>query len=325
MFKELVRKGYMFKKRNILSKLWLKTTNRFAYKEYKWDLQNYKNLQFTSHLTGSGKLNTIQKIKATALKAGCLNILHSGNAGDIIYALATIKRISEVTSVPVNMYLRLNRPNNLPNYNSHPVGNVMLNNKMASLLIPLINAQPYINSCQVFADEEIHIDMDYFRAGILPMQGNIARWVGYITGVNAELWKPWLTVEPNHQYDNSVIIARSGRYQNTSINYRYLQKFRSLYFMGIESEYQDMKQYLPNIEWLPVQDFLQMARIIAGCKFFIGNQSFPFSIAEGLKARRMLELSLEIINVVPEGQYAHDFLFQDHFESLVDQLANEKD
>ncbi|CAM3904158.1 hypothetical protein MUGA111182_16365 [Mucilaginibacter galii] len=314
----------MFKKKDIFSKLWLKHTNRFAYKEYKWDLQNYNNLQFTQHLVGSGKLNNIEKIKAVAQSAGCLNVLHSGNAGDIIYALATIKRINELTSVPVNVYLRLNRPNNLPNYNSHPVGNVMLNDKMAALLIPLIATQPYIESCKIFTDEEIHIDMDYFRAGILPMQGNIARWVGYITGVNAELWKSWLSVEPDVKYANSIVIARSGRYQNTTIDYTYLNKFNNLVFIGIEPEYQDIKKHLPGIKWLSVENFLQMAQIIAGCKFFIGNQSFPFSIAEGLKAPRMLELSLEIINVVPEGPYAHDFLFQDHFESLVEQLANAK-
>jgi hypothetical protein len=311
----------MFKRKNILSKLWLKHTNRFAYKEYKWDLQNYNNLQFTQYLIGSGKLNTIEKIRAVAQTAGCLNILHSGNAGDIIYALATIKRIHELTGVPVNIFLRLNRPNNLPNYNSHPVGNVMLNDKMAALLIPLIAVQPYIKSCQVFANEEIHIDMDYFRAGLLPMQGNIARWVGYITGVNAELWRPWLTVEPDLTYANSIVIARSGRYQNTTIDYTYLKNFKNTFFIGIESEYQDIKNYLPGIQWLSVQSFLQMAQIIAGCKFFIGNQSFPFSIAEALKVPRMLELSLEIINVVPEGPYAHDFLLQDHFESLVKYLS----
>lgn len=68
--------------------------------------------------------------------------------------------------------------------------------------------------------------------------------------------------------------------------------------------------------------FLELAEIIAVCKLFIGNQSFPFSIAEGLKIQRILELSTDIINVVPEGKGGYDVLFQYHFESLASDLSH---
>jgi hypothetical protein len=307
----------MFKKRNVASKLWLKYTDRPAYKTYKWELQNYQNIQFNELALTSGRLNNLENIRRLGASTGYLNLMHSGNAGDIIYALPTIKRIHELTGLSMNLYLHLGKPSDLRLYNSHPVGNVMLNQVMADMLIPLINTQNYVNSCDVLNGKQIHIDLDFFRAGLLPMQGNIARWVSYIVGVNPQLYQPWLHVKANQAYANCIVIARSGRYQNTSIDYSFLKHYRNLVFLGIESEYNDIKRYLPAIEWVPVNNFLQMAEIIAGCKFFIGNQSFPFALAEGLKVPRVLELSLEIINVVPEGENAYDFLFQDHFESLV--------
>ena len=185
------------------------------------------------------------------------------------------------------------------------------------MLIPLINSQSYINDCEIYTDEVIDIDLDYFRAGIIPTNGNIARWCSYITGVSPDLWKKWLDIEPDTAFAESIVIARSGRYRNKAIDYSFLNNYGKLVFIGIESEYVAIKKYLPNIEWIELNDFLQMAQIIAGCRFFIGNQSFPYSVAEALKVRRILEVSYEVINVFPEGENSADFFFQDHFEWLV--------
>ncbi|NCD70352.1 hypothetical protein [Mucilaginibacter agri] len=313
----------MFKKRNIVSKLFLKFTDTPKYKAYKWDLTNYKNTNFAESLKGSGRINSLDKIKLLSEAAGELNLIHSGHAGDIIYALATIKRIHELTGAAINLYFKLGREVNLPNYGSHPVGNVMLNQKMADMLIPLVSSQPYISTCEVYQNQEVQIDLDYFRAGLIHQdKGNIARWCGYITGVNPQLYKSWLRVQPDINYADSIIIARSMRYQNTSISYSFLNNYKNLKFIGVAEEYEAMKVILPQIEWIKGNDFLQLSQIIAGCKFFIGNQSFPYSLAEALKVPRILEVAFEVINVVPEGDNAYDFLFQDHFESVVKLLDN---
>ena len=313
----------MFKKKNLASKLWLKYTNRSAYKDYKWDLVNYRQFQFTNFLTGADKINDIGKIKAAADVKGELNLTHSGNAGDIIYALPTIKKISEITGVPINLYLRLGRPMDLPNYSSHPLGNVMLNQKMADMLFPLLRSQAFINKSEIYQNQVIDIDLDYFRSGLVPMnKGNIARWCSYITGVSPDLWKRWLFIDRDNSFSGSIVIARSGRYQNKYIDYSFLDKYDNLKFIGVAGEYNDMKRFLPRIEWVEVENFLKMAQIIAGCKLFIGNQSFPYSIAEALKVPRLLEVSYDVINVVPEGENGYDFFFQEHFEWLVGHLYN---
>jgi hypothetical protein len=313
----------MFKKRNLVSKLWLKYTDKAAYKDYKWELINYTQAEFTNFLTGDKKINSISKIKAVTDAAHTLNLSHSGNAGDIIYALPTIKKIYEITGAAINLYLRLGKLANLRNYNTHPLGNVMLNQKMADMLSPLIRSQEYINKCEIYSGQVINIDLDYFRAGTIPTQGNIARWCSYITGVSPDLWRKWLTVKPDTKFADSIVIARSGRYQNRDIDYSFMNKYKDVIFIGIENEYKDIQRFLPGIRWIELYNFLEMAQIIAGCKFFIGNQSFPYSVAEALKVPRILEVSFEIINVNPEGENGYDFFFQQHLESLVAQLNGE--
>ncbi|CAG5016756.1 hypothetical protein DYBT9275_05629 [Dyadobacter sp. CECT 9275] len=313
----------MFKKRNLISRLWLKHTDRVRYKEYKWELKNQKQLAFAHFITQAEKLTSPAKIKSYAEKNGVIRLSHSGNAGDIIYALPTIEAIKQYTNARIELYLRLGQPLILSGYNSHPLGNVMLNEKMATMLIALLKPQPYIDHIEIHDKQIIDIDLDYFRAGGIPLdKGNIARWCSYLTGVNPVLWKPWLTVEPDTTYADTIVMARSERYRNYTINYKFLIQYPDIAFIGVESEFKDIRKTIPGIRWIQVSDFMQMARIIAGAKFFIGNQSFPYSVAEGLKVPRILETAFEVINVVPEGDNGYDFFFQEHLESLVYNLNN---
>ena len=313
----------MFKKRSTLSKLWLKFSDKPKYKTYKWEYQNYKAAEYTNFLLGSERLTNINAIKSLTSTTKHLNVSHSGNAGDIIYALPTLKRIYEITGAKINLYLILGKPLKLSSNLTHPLGNVMLNEAMANMLIPLLAQQSYINQCESYESQKIHIDLDYFRAGIIRQdRGNIARWCSYITGVSPQLWKQWITVSPSSSFEDTIVIARSSRYRNKIIDYSFLKKYPVLKFVGVKDEFEDMKRCLPNLEWIQVSDFLELAKIIAACKLFIGNQSFPYSIAEGLKIPRVLEVCFDVINVVPEGENGYDFLFQDHFESLVEELYN---
>jgi len=314
----------MFQKKGVLQRYWLKYTDRQAYHQYKWALSNENKIRFSKNVINSPALTSRTQIINLASKQQQLNLSHSGNAGDVIYALATIKQVHEISGAKINIYLTAGQPLKYRGDTPHPLGNVMLNEKMIEMLVPLIGQQDYISTCQIYADQEIDLDLDHFRNGLIPLdKGNIARWYGYICGINAELSKPWLEVRPNEKYSRSIVLARSERYRGRKIDYSFLKNFKDLIFIGVESEYNDMKKYLPDIRWVRVNDFLEMAQIIKGCRFFIGNQSFPFSMAEALKVPRILETSFEVINVVPEGENAFDFLFQEHFESLV-QLFDSK-
>lgn len=314
-----------FKEKNILQKLWLKA---FDYDQYKLLKRESREMISKDRRHDSVKqflattgVFTFEKISEMAEVNHSLNFSHSGNAGDIIYSLPTIRRIFDLTSTKISIYLKIDQKLEIPSYYKHPLGNVMLNESMAKMLVPLLASQDYIHHCAIWSNETIDINLDDFRkSGISLSQGDIARWCSYILGITPELHKPWLKVQAETNFKNSIVIARSERYRNPLIDYSFLNKYDDVVFIGVRSEYDDMKKSIPKIKWITVDSFLDLAQIIAGCKFFIGNQSFPYSVAEGLKVPRVLEICFSEPNVIPSGGNAFDFYFQEHFESVVNQL-----
>lgn len=302
---------------NIITTTWWRFFNKKQYRLSKQQAYQSKIDNFLS----DNKILTIPDIKTIAAKSGKLNFVHTGNAGDVIFALPVLKKLHEVVKEPLNLFLKINEPMRLSGGFVHPLNNVMLNQATADLLKPLMEQQPYINSFGVYKDEHIDINLSMFRhAGIRQDRGNIARWNFYTTGVTANLSQKWLFVEPDASYSNSIVVARSQRYNNPVIDHSFLAKYPDVVFLGVKAEYENMKKMVPNIKWVQVKNFLEMAQIIAGSKFFIGNQSFPFSLAEGLKARRILETYHAAPNVVIEGADGYDFYFQSHFEAIVSEL-----
>ena len=70
------------------------------------------------------------------------------------------------------------------------------------------------------------------------------------------------------------------------------------------------------------RNFLEMARLIKSSKFFIGNQSIAYPMAEALKVPRLLEAEPLFPVVQPVGKNAYDFYYQPHFERFV-KILNE--
>ncbi|WP_454801726.1 hypothetical protein [Mucilaginibacter phyllosphaerae] len=302
---------------NIIQTTWWRFFNKKQYRLSKQQAYHNKIDGFLS----DNKILTVPDIKAIAAANGKLNFQHTGNAGDVIFALPVLKKLHQVVKQPLNLLLKINEPMRLSNGLVHPLNNVMLNQATVDMLKPLMLAQPYINSCEVYKDEHIDINLSLFRrAGIRQDRGNIARWNFYTTGVTANLSEKWLFVEPDLKYANSIIIARSQRYNNPVIDHSFLAKYPDVVFLGVKAEYENMQKMIPHIKWVQVKNFLEMAQIIAGGKFFIGNQSFPFSLAEGLKAKRVLETYHAAPNVIIEGADGYDFYFQAHFEAIVSEL-----
>lgn len=243
---------------------------------------------------------------------------HSGNAGDIIYALPAIKHLA---GGGASLRLALGTP--ISNKHLvHPLGHVMLDQRMFDMLAPLLRAQAYIRELEVHQGEAVDFDLDVIRRAPIPHDRlGISRWYGYFLGIAPDLASPWLSVEPDPAARGRVLLARSQRYRNRRLDFRFLSGLPDLAFVGLREEYEDMRRQLPKLEWLQVGDFHQLARLIAGCRLFIGNQSFPFALAEGLKVPRVLELYPLSPNVVPTGGIAHDILFQPQFEHVVRTLC----
>ncbi len=253
---------------------------------------------------------------------GVVSCKHSGNAGDVIYALPAVRELGCAAGAVLKLELDVPlRDKSI----RHPLGAVQLNRKMYDMLAPLLSAQSYIRRLEVHErGSAVDYDLDSFRdAPLLIDRLGISRWYFYMFGLAADLSRPWLTVEPDRTYAGCIVVARSFRYRNLALSHGFLEGRGDVVFVGLRDEYEDFKRQVPSARWVEVRDFLELARIVAGARLFIGNQSFPYSLAEGLKVRRVLELDPGMPNVVPAGEHAYDVLFQKQFEHVVAKLLGE--
>jgi hypothetical protein len=295
-----------FKKLNKLQKIMLKAKSAEAYKNYKF-------------------MNALQPIAHPQVKISSpheVHFMHSGNSGDIIYSIPAMYALAEGRKI--HLHLKINEKG-VYGKMRHPLGSVMLNEKMVSMLQPLLLNQPLIETCEIYSGQHVDVDLTAFRQYPFNYRmGHICRWYFWVFGVNGDLGKPWLQAKPDPSVNDAIVIARSQRYRMPGIDYRFLSSYPHKVFVGVEEEYDDMKKMIPDIEFRKVKDFLELASIIAGSKFFIGNQSFPFSIAEGLKVRRLLEVFHLSPNVIVEGADGYDFCYQPQFEKLAAYLYDKR-
>jgi len=247
-----------------------------------------------------------------------LGFKHSGNAGDIIYSLPIVKALA--AGRPSSLYLQLDQPADYTG-RVHPLGNVRLNEAMALGLLPLLRTHPCLHEVEIYSGQTIDFDLDHFRdLPIITDRGHIARWYFWVYGVSGDLSVPWLQVQNPDPPANVIVLARSQRYRNPGLDFRFLNQMGEIRFVGTRAEYNEMLQILPRLVYAECIDFLQLARVIKSSRFFIGNQSFPYSIAEALKVPRVLEVCRHCPNVVPDGAHGYEAYFQFNFERIVEQL-----
>ena len=300
-------------------KFFYKITNKKKYQEYKNELSKQKRLKILK----SGLEDEISKINNTIKKKKKISFLHSGHLGDIINSLAVIQKLSETHIC--SLYIQANKP--LP-FNSRYYKNskdlFYLDDRGVDMMLSLLKCQPYLESVEKFNNQLIDINLDYFREIPMSFNEDNVRWYSLLTGVHADLSIPYIHVEPNLKFENKVIIIRSTRRKNIFINYKFLKKYDNLVFIGLDHEYLDLKKEVPNLNFYDCKNFLEMAQIIKSSKFFLGNPSLGYVLAEGLKVPRLLENFPEFHKMNPNGANAYDFYFQDHFEKWFDYLYNLK-
>ncbi len=245
---------------------------------------------------------------------------HIGLIGDIIYSIPCMLALAKHKKI--ELYLDLSQNSMYPKGHKHYNGNKILTQKSIEFLAPLILSNPKFILCKAFENELIDYDLNEFR--LYPFDyrmGHICRWYFLAFAVNYDLGKNWLSVNKRENYQDEIIISRSFRYRAPTIQYNFLCKLKNISFIGLDDEFADMKNCIPHLKRIKVSTSLELAEIISGCKFFIGNQSFPFAVAEALKIKRILEVCYETPNVIVEGKNGYDFCFQPQFEKIVNDLS----
>jgi hypothetical protein len=295
---------------NLIKRIFVKYTDKQAYAVYK---QNRRDQYLLD------RIRQVNSEPVDLVYKSDYSFKHSGNCGDLIYSLPAMLALADQThDSRIHLYLRTNQKAPYLGTAKHPLGNVTLNEEMARMIKPLLLSQNKITTCELYADQDIDFDLDKIREYPFHYdRGNIARWYFLIFPVSYDLSSPWLFVEPSSITGNSIVIARSSRYRMPYIDYSFLRKYPNVCFVGLAEEYLEMKQQIPSLRFLETCNFYELATLISGSRLFIGNQSFPFSIAEALKVNRLLEVCYKIPNVIVSGRNGFDFCFQKQFEYLV--------
>ncbi len=299
----------------MLKKYWLKLFQKNKYLDIKRQNRSKKTLEIYNQKIK----NEIIKIESRLKDKKTLNFSHSGHMGDLIYSLPVVKELSK--NYKCNYFIVVNKKVE-QNYLDHPSGDVFINDRAAKLLLPLLKKQDYLNEVKVYENEEIDIDFDLFRKVPINLNFHSTRWFSHLVGHPIKMSEKFLSVGENKDMKGKIVILRSKRYLNPFINYQFLNQKKNLIFIGLKDEFNDLKKDVPNLEFYDCKNFLEMAEIINSSKFFIGNQSLGYAIAEALKVNRLLEADPESPFVFPIGGNGYDFYHQSHFEKYFDILNN---
>lgn len=204
---------------------------------------------------------------------------HSGDLGDIIYSLPTIRALGGGV-----LYL------------FHKPGSGLhgMNAAKAESLRSLLIQQPYIHDV-FFTEDQRETDLNNFRAHAAA-ERNLADMHLAAHGLGREHRDvKWLRVDcPNRMAP--VVFARSMRLRNLNFAWKQVhQKYaHAATFVGTAKEHEMFCHEVGPVPHAPTANVLELARVIAGADLFVGNQSLPAAIAEGLKSTMILEVSRDV-------------------------------
>ena len=297
---------------NVLKKLFYKFFNKSSYLTLKNKNRTEKNLKYYNEKIYTQITNIQKKIENNKI----ITFLHSGQLGDLIYSLASIKEIAKTHKC--KLYLQINKP--IPEDYVVDSKKVYISKRSADLILPLLREQNFLETVDVYNNEEIDVNLDLFRDIPINLSFYSTRWFSHILGININVNDTFLSVKPHKQIKNKIVIHRSPRYRNAFINYEFLNTSEDLLCIGLEHEFQALRKEIKNLEFYDCRNFLEMAEIIQASKFYIGNMSMQYIIAEALKAPRLLEASPDFPIVFPVGANAFDAYHQNHFENFFNKL-----
>lgn len=240
-----------------------------------------------------------------------ISIKFSLPIGDFWYACAGIKQMC--SKVKADIYMGLDVSAKFLD-GTRPC----LTRQTYEMAKTLIQAQPWCNSVQEYTGQSIDVDLDRTQLdpGIkLPCMPyhSITHWYGYLFPLmSGDFSLPWIETGDSDQFKDHLIINRTARYRNESIDYSFLNAYSDrMYFVGLPDECIRFNQETGlSIPYLRVRDFYSLAAIIKSCRVFLGNQSMCFALAEAMKTPRILEVCHYAPNVIPEGPNGEDFVYQ---------------
>ncbi len=203
---------------------------------------------------------------------------HGGAAGDVIYHLATVR-----DGGGGRFWLNGCRARDWH-------GGEQAGIRQMEALLPLIRFQPYITETGVVWEVR-GTDLDGWRVRHVIHGLNLSDQMSEFLGLpHTPRAEPWLAV-PDVKREARVVVHRSPRYRNPSFRWDLVHSRYAgdAVFVGHEEEHAEYSSAYGRIPYLPTTDYLELARVIAGATLFVGNQSSPAAVAQGLRKPMLQE------------------------------------
>ncbi len=245
--------------------------------------------------------------------------IHSGKLGDVIYALPTCRALG-VNHLVLNIEVAAKSA-------------FSLELSRAKELIPLLLEQRYLNKVSLCESafnlselaenpEGIHYNLDMFQrvdALQVPSEkekapgsgrtalAHLAQICAHAQGTHVDLSEPWLTAPAAPASAPYVVVSVAPRWRSFSPWYwqTLVQGLPKVYLVGLPHELKPYRLEQDNIEWVQAKNHLDLATLISGAQLFLGNISFPYALAEGLKVKRAVELCYRRMDAYPVGPNGH--------------------
>lgn len=219
-----------------------------------------------------------------------LNFSHSGDMGDIIYALPIIKHLGpgNLTLSPSTVSLKKKLEKYNAEYSITKSDGTLsgIDKEKFAFVKKLLKFQPYIKKLTHKPVTE-KINLDDFRLH-RTTNGICEKYVKTFKVPYDIYESPWLLVEP--KFVSPIVVARSPRYQNSHFPWsQILKKYPDIIFVGLKIEHTNFCKEVKKIPFYETKTAWDLACVIGGSKLFIGNQSLPYAIAESLKVNTIQE------------------------------------
>lgn len=206
------------------------------------------------------------------------SFLHSGDAGDAIYALPVIKSLGGGS-----IY-----------FDSRPWTRSRFTPDLIGALEGLFLAQEFVDEVALHRGQKIDYDLSTFRNGGYKLGDTIMeRQRRWLNAPKPDISKPWLTLPPTFIKDAArIVINRAPRW--IGFHFPWLSvadNFREhAVFIGLPEEHKEFCKAFGKVEYRHTPTLLDAAQLINGSELFIGNQSACNAIANGLHQKTLLEV-----------------------------------
>lgn len=205
---------------------------------------------------------------------------HSGDLGDLIYGLPTIRALGGG-----ELWIHADQRTR-----------VRMTAERVPSISEFLEQLPYISKC-VWNPSEAQFNLDLWRKNCYTAGLNIAEM--HLKAFSLPFQHqgaPWIQIEGIKKTE--VIINRTRRWRNEDFPWKRVVELygRNIGFVGTEDERREFTGRFGHVRHIKTDTLLMLAKVISGCTLFIGNQSAPLAIAEGMHKRVIQEAHVRRAN-----------------------------